>query len=402
MSSTALVLTLVVLLSLYLCYGIIDGLQRRWQQRQQQRRLPLVVSRIRRQQDMLKIWLRHAEDQQLPTARAGQHILLFGQDLQGKAVSRAYSLVQDNQQRQYYLLAIKAEANGRFSQALWQTLSVGDQLQSSYPKGHFLLRHDWRHRCKQWLPALLRPRWLRGRPLVLVGGGIGITPMLAMAQQAIRQQRPVWLCYQARTAQDLLWHRYLQRLPGLHYRPILSQPAPDWQGGRGRITARQLIAMAGLKADYYLCANADMVQSLEQELRQAGVQRCYHELFSAAHSKNSFALQLDQLQADSLGHSSVLDALLAAGIQVPYDCRGGSCGQCRLKLVSGQCQTVLQPEFELAADEILSCCMQAQSPLQLAFCQPESSAEDAQVTTAQQRPRYPDDAGKFPQSSPTT
>ncbi len=115
----------------------------------------------------------------------------------------------------------------------------------------------------------------------------------------------------------MLWHRYLQRLPGLHYRPILSQAAADWQGGRGRVTARQLIALAGLKADYYLCANADMVQSLEQELRQAGVKRCYHELFSAAHSKNSFALQLGPHQADSLGHSSVLDTILAAGVQVP-------------------------------------------------------------------------------------
>ncbi len=85
--------------------------------------------------------------------------------------------------------------------------------------------------------------------------------------------------------------------------------------------------------------------------------------FSAAHSKNSFALQLGPHQADSLGHSSVLDALLAAGMQVPYDCRGGSCGQCRLKLLSGQCQMVLPAEYELAADEILSCCMQAQSPL---------------------------------------
>lgn len=402
MSSTALVLTLVVLLSVYLCYGIMDGLYRRWQQRQQQRRLPLVVSRIRRQQDMLKIWLRHAKNQQLPTARAGQHILLFGQDLQGKAVSRAYSLVQDNRQQQYYLLAIKAEAKGRFSQALFLSLQLGDQLQSSYPKGHFLLRHDWLHSCKMLLPALLRPGWLRSRPLVLVGGGIGITPMLAMAQQAIRQQRPVWLYYQARTAQDLLWHRYLQRLPGLHYRPILSQPAADWQGGRGRVTARQLIALAGLKADYYLCANAEMVQSLEQELRQAGVRRCYHELFSAAHSKNSFVLQLGQLQADSLGHSSVLDALLAAGVQVPYDCRGGSCGQCRLKLLSGHCQAVLQPEFELAADEILSCCMQAQSPLQLAFCQTESIAEDAPAPLDQQRPCHPDETGKLPLSSQTT
>jgi ferredoxin-NADP reductase len=372
LSSTTMILTLVVLLSLYVIYGVLDGLQRRWQQYQQRQRLTLVVSRVRRQQDMVKIWLRHPQGDALPAARAGQHILLFGNDQQGKAVSRAYSLVHDCQHRHYYVLAIKAQSQGRLSQALFQTVTAGDKLQCSRPKGHFLLRQDWRHVLTRCIPVRYRPRYFKARPLVLVGAGIGITPMLAMAVQALRQERPVMLFYQARTVADLLWHRHLQRLPGLDYRPILSQPNIDWPGARGRITAALLIAQAGIDAHYYLCAQAQMVMDLEHDLRQAGVRHCYHELFSAAHSTQSFPLQLGAQQADSLGHRSVLDALLAANAQIPYDCRGGSCGQCRLKLISGHCQQVLAAEFEHAEDEILACCVQATSPLQLGFCQSES------------------------------
>lgn len=386
MSSTTIILALVLLLSLYLAYGIADGLQRRWRQWQQRQRLTLVVSRVRRQQDMLKIWLRHPAGQALPSAKAGQHILLYGKDLKGQPLSRAYSLVQDSKRRHHYLLAVKAEPDGRMSQALFQTLKAGDHLHSSWPKGHFLLRTRWQQTLNKYLPKQWRPRCLRGRPLVLIGGGIGITPMLAMALQALRQQRPVMLCYQARTEKDLLWHRYLQRLPGLDYRPVLSQPHNDWPGARGRVTAQLLIALAGTDADYYLCAKAEMVENLERDLRQAGVRHCYHELFSAAHSKQSFTLQLGQQQADSLGHSSVLDALLAAGAQIPYDCRGGSCGQCRLRLIAGHCQPVLPAECELAADEILACCMQATSPLTLAFCHEQDTEVIAEIGNSSHQP----------------
>jgi ferredoxin len=226
---------------------------------------------------------------------------------------------------------------------------------------------------------------LPAKPLVLVGAGIGLTPMLAMAIQAIQQRRPVMLCYQARTTADLLWHRHLQRLPGLDYRPILSQPDTDWPGARGRLTAALLIAQAGIDAHFYLCAPAEMVMSLEQDLRQAGVKHCNHELFSAAHSTQSFPVQLGRLQTDSLGHRSVLDALLAVKAQVPYDCRGGSCGQCRLKLISGHCHQVLAAEFEPDEGEILACCVQAASPLQLDYCQSRSFEVVSEPTQEQRQ-----------------
>lgn len=354
----------ILLLALYLLYGVLDGLTRRLQQHRARQQPELQVSRVRRQGQIIKIWLRHPQGLLLPSAKAGQHLLVSALDQQGNKVSRAYSLLSDCAQRRYYQLAIKAEAEGRLSQTLFLQLKAGDSLVCSWPKGHFTL-------SKPWLLALRRWLWPTSiKPVVLVAGGIGITPLLAMVFAALRQRRKVQLWYQARTNQDLLFASMLRRLPGLTFVPVLSKPQPGWQGQSGRISAAKLLQHADPQSQFYLCANTEMVAELEQQLRAAGVKHCYHELFSAAHSKDNFAIELDGKTASSLGHSSVLDALLSAGVKVPYDCRGGSCGQCRLTLLGGNCKTVLAPEFAMAGDEILSCCVQANSPLQLAFSQP--------------------------------
>lgn len=364
----------ILLLALYLVYGVLDGLKRRWQQHRSRQQLALQVSRVRRQGQIIKIWLRQPQGLLLPRAQAGQHLLVSALDQQGKKVSRAYSLLSDCSQRRYYQLAIKAEAEGRLSQSLFLQLKAGDPLLCSWPKGHFTLSQPWLLALRRWLwPTSIKP-------LVLVAGGIGITPLLAMVFSALRQRRKVQLWYQARTKQDLLFASLLRRLPGLTFVPVLSQPGSDWQGQSGRINAALLLQHADPQSEFYLCANAIMVAELEQQLRAAGVEHCYHELFSAAHSNKNFAIELDGKTAQSLGHSSVLDALLSSGVKVPYDCRGGSCGQCRLTLLGGSCKTVLAPEFTIADNEILSCCVQASSPLQLAFSQPQHTNPSSAIT----------------------
>jgi ferredoxin-NADP reductase len=321
-----------------------------WQQRQQQRlhlpSLRLRVSRLRRQRQYLQLTLVAADARPLPSGRAGQHIQLFGTDAAGQAVSRAYSLAQDCHHNQYYRLVIKSEPGGRLSPQLFQRLQVGDVLHTSPPKGHFVLKRS-------------------RKPLVLVAGGVGITPMLAMVYQALRSRRPVTLVYQACSAADLLFHRLLSRLPGLHYLPVLSQPDASWHGERGRINAAQLLALGGHQASYYCCANAAMTAQLSTELAEAGV-TLHFELFSAAATQQSCLLQYGEISADSAGFSSVLDALNSAGAGIPSDCRGGSCGLCKKRLIKGEVIQMLDPAAPLAAGEVLTCCIQAKTALLLA------------------------------------
>ncbi len=316
-------------------------------QQQDQRRLRLIVCRVRRQGQSVLLTLRTADSSKLPKALPGQHLLLFCRDKDGKPVSRAYSLCHDTKQRHYYRLAIKAEPHGRLSAPLVAGVAVGDSIVSSWPRGHFLLKTN-------------------RSPLVLIAAGVGITPMLAMAYRAIRQQRPVTLWYQARTLNDLYFHRLLRRLPGLDYRPILSQPAVDWLGARGRITADNILAHTQTDSDFYCCASASMTDQLTQALRQQGKQ-LHYELFSAPASAESFTITMGTISADSAGYASVLDALNQVGAQIPFDCRGGSCGLCKKRLISGEVKQVLEAATALKSDEVLTCCIQAKSALELAI-----------------------------------
>ncbi len=313
--------------------------------RQHQPALTLCVSRVRRQSRYLQLTLVAADGRTLPKARAGQHIQLFGTDAAGQPVCRAYSLAQDCRHSHFYRLVIKAEAGGRLSGQLFNTVRAGDLLQASLPKGHFVL---------------FRSR----KPLVLIAGGVGITPMLAMVYQALRQRRRVTLIYQARTAADLLFHRLFSRLAGLHYLPVLSQPTPDWLGGHGRISAAQLLAIGGRSASYYCCANAAMTEQLSNDLAKAGV-TLHYELFSAGATKQSCLLQYRDISTDSAGFCSVLDALNSAGAGIPSDCRGGSCGLCKKRLLKGEVIQMLDPATPLAAGEVLTCCIQAKTTLLL-------------------------------------
>ncbi|WP_337842908.1 iron-sulfur cluster-binding domain-containing protein [Rheinheimera sp.] len=338
---------LVFALSLLALFWLGRGLWWHWYEPYAEaRRLNLQLYRVKRQGAYLKLWLRHPEGALLPKARAGQHLLLYGTDLAGKAVSRAYSIASDCSQRRYYQLVVKAEPDGRLSQALFQKAEALDTVLCSYPRGHFSLKP--------------------GRaPVVLVAAGVGITPLLAMALQAIRQRRQVTLVYQARNQADLLFYPMLRRLPAFTLVPCLSQPEAGWAGRAGRIDAGLLFKLGGAFAQYYFCCKALMTEKLICDLSILGAHQCFNEPFSAAASIQSFSIEMDGHQADSMGQRSVLDALIAASVPLSYDCKGGSCGLCKVRVVSGEYKQVLDAAVHCGDDEVLACCIQPTSALVL-------------------------------------
>ncbi len=345
-------LVLIALLCFFLLPAIhlvrwsVQAIQHRREQQLHQPSLHLRVSRVRRQRRYLQLTLVAADGQKLPPARAGQHIQLFGTDAAGQPVSRAYSLAQDCRHSHFYRLVIKAETGGRLSSQLFDTVQAGDLLQSSQPKGHFVLTRS-------------------RRPLVLVAAGVGITPMLAMALQGLRQRRPVTLVYQARTEADLLFQRWLSRLAHLRFIPVLSQPDASWSGETGHINAGRLLQLCGYQGDYYCCAAAQMTAQLKQDLALAG-KTLQAELFAAAASQQELSIRYRDIQASAAGFSSVLDALNSAGACIPSDCRGGSCGLCKKRLIQGEVIQMLDPAAPLHSGEVLTCCIQAKTALVLA------------------------------------
>jgi len=169
---------------------------------------------------------------------------------------------------------IKRYPGGRFSSLLEGALAVGDELQVTGPYGAFTLRAS------------------SDRPIVMIGGGAGMAPILALLRQmaASGNERPVVFYYGARTERDLFHHREIaelaERLPKLRFVPCLSEAWPeDWvdrpagradgPGGDTGLVTEVLERRENALADHdiYLCGPPPMIDAALAMLESAGVPR---------------------------------------------------------------------------------------------------------------------------------
>jgi ferredoxin-NADP reductase len=361
-------LSLIALLCLgFIAWLTADGLRaiirrRRTEQARKPRRLR-VVRREEVAGELLCLQLVAARGKALPAFSPGQHLLLSAPaGKNGKRIQRAYSLAAWNRHPDCYELGIKLEPQGAMSQWLWQHLPAGAEIESSLPQGHFVVEPG-------------------SGTLVLIGGGIGITPMRAMLHEALSQQRPVILFHLARNAATLLYHREFAALATTHltfrYWPQLSRPDASWPGACGRINAAQICTQLAQPetADFYLCAGNEMMASLRQELQSRGIadDRIHSEAFGANFGAGQSGLSLAIKHGKTTqtiitaGEPSLLATLEANDLEVPAECRAGSCGQCLAILEAGKIDWLAQPEFSVGPQQFLPCICAARSNLSIAL-----------------------------------
>jgi ferredoxin-NADP reductase len=305
-----------------------------------------------------------------------------------EAVTRCYSL-SDGPRSDGYRISIKrapAPGNsshppGRSSNFFHDHVQMDSLLQVRAPAGHFYLdRSD--------------------APIVLLGGGIGITPMLSMVTWCLAEQpeREVWLFYGARHPQELMAQAQLEALAdshsNLHLHFCLSDDKQelvpnDKYHRRGRIDIHLLRLLLPLKPyHFYLCGPTPMLESLVPALEDWGVPdaRIHFEAFgpasvprkgrplepdSTAPTKAvdsavmvTFAKSGKQLQWQPAG-GSLLDFAEAHGIAVNSGCRAGSCGSCQTTIEKGEVRYARAPDFDPDAGTCLLCVCTPQTPLVL-------------------------------------
>lgn len=362
----ALLLAALSLLALAVIAGLtVDGLlaiarRRRAEQARRPRRLR-VAERREVGGELLCLKLVAADGQPLPAFAAGQHLLLAAPaGRNGATIRRAYSLAAWQPAPSAYELGIKREAQGAMTQWLWQHLQPGSEIDAAPPQGSFVLDAT-------------------PEPLVLIGGGIGITPMRAMLHAALAAGRPVTLFQLARERAGLLYAEEFAALAGRHphftYWPQLSRPAADWGGARGRIDAVQIIhVLGGTAGRFYLCAGNAVMDALQAGLIGQGVAPAaiHREAFGAAGVAGQSGLRLAVEQGGrqqvfaTAGEPTLLAALEANAVELPAECRAGSCGRCAVRLAEGEVDWLVHPEHAVGAGEILPCVCAARSDLRLA------------------------------------
>ncbi|QPF85831.1 pyridoxamine 5'-phosphate oxidase family protein [Bradyrhizobium genosp. L] len=306
--------------------------------------------------------------------RAGQHLpirlSLPGSD---KPVFRTYTLSVAPSDGMY---RISVKRDGVVSRHLHDNIHVGDIIEARAPDGAFTI--DAREK----------------RPAVLLAGGVGITPMLAMLRHVVyeglrtRGIRPTVLVQAAHTKQDRAFGRELQQLAeaaggAVRIVRVLGNVEEAEQGAdydaAGRIDMALLSRVLPFNDyDFYLCGPPQFTQSLYDGLRSHNIadDRIHAEAFgpSSLLRKPDLTKAVPQRRppattavAVAFTESSkearwtpeagtLLELAEARGLNPPFSCRAGNCGSCRTRLLTGAVTYLKEPTAEVADDEVLICC----------------------------------------------
>ncbi len=308
--------------------------------------------------------------------RAGQHLVVRAM-LDGEEIRRTYSISSDPVERELWI-TVKRVDGGLFSQHAHATLMEGASIEAMRPTGRFVAPDDGGD----------------GRTYLAIAAGSGITPVMGLIRHVLAREpnSRFTLIYGNRSVDSIIFReaiddlkdRYLGRLAVLH---VLSRDTEaDVPLLSGRIDGdkvRQLLPLVGppLSIDHvYLCGPGDLIKGSRKALLDAGVAReCIHfEYFRAGSESVSRRLPVPKAAEvaplagaeviavlDGARHvfrvpegGLVVDAALAAGVRVPYSCKGGMCCTCRAKLVEGEVTMVrnfsLEP-WEIEGGFVLTC-----------------------------------------------
>ena len=266
----------------------------------------------------------------LPAFRAGAHILVTP----FPGLTRPYSLVNDPGDRSRYLIGVKRELNGRGgSSAMHTHLREGGTVRIGAPRNNFALRPDG-----------------PGRRLLLAGG-IGVTPLLSMAQVLAREGRDFELHYFARSNaeiafRDLILEGGWSDRIAYHYGlapPLLTETLHDILRGGGHSA--------------YLCGPNPFMDAVRHCADAAGwpadalvLERFSGDVPALTAGEGAFVLRLARSGLDLVVPSdrSIVEVIREAGIEIQTSCEQGVCGTCVTEVIEGELE---HHDLFLSSDE---------------------------------------------------
>jgi uncharacterized protein len=275
---------------------------------------------------------------------------------------RCYSL-SERPREDFYRVTVKRVEGGRASSYFHRELRAGAVLQVEAPQGAFFLDPT------------------DDAPLVLVGAGIGTTPIVSIAAALVHRgdTRPVYVFMGFRSSREHPFRVRMEELATaaagtLKLDVSYSRPLPGDRLGHeyshaGRVdVARLRRVLPSNNFRFYVCGPAAMMESLVPALLQWGVpaEHVHYEAFGPA-SVNGLggrsASTPCEVQFARSGKSlhwtgeqaSLLELAEQGGVRLDSGCRAGSCGQCRVLLAAGRVTHAKPPGVELVEGECLVC-----------------------------------------------
>lgn len=280
----------------------------------------------------------------LPAFEAGAHVDFH---LAGGLV-RSYSIYTDAKDKQRYGFGVLLETQSKGGSQAMHALQVGAVVSISAPKNLFPLVQATEH--------------------LLLAGGIGITPILSMAQQLTRQGQVFALHYAARSKStaaflDLLANSGFAAQVHHHF----DDGAPEQQ-----LNLAAVLAQPQAGKHLYVCGPQGLIDAALRQAEQLGwaKENVHYELFGAqvvqleGDQSFSVVLQSTGQTLEVPADKTVIQVLHAAGIDVPIACEQGVCGTCLTRVLSGvpdHRDMYLTPEEQAANDQFTPCCSRSKT-----------------------------------------
>jgi vanillate O-demethylase ferredoxin subunit len=243
-----------------------------------------------------------------------------------------------------YRIAVKREPQSRGGSSAMHQLVQGDQLRIGAPRNHFEMDHS-------------------GAPAVLVGGGIGITPLLSMAHAMLADGRPFTLHYFTRSMAHTAFHAELSAPSFAGKVSFHYATEPD----QVRAYLRKVLWHHDDDAQLYLCGPRPFMDMVQDTASATWTPEAVHlEYFGAnpnalAGAMDSFTVRLarsgGEYRVDA--GQSIVEALAAHGIAIETSCEQGVCGTCLTGVLEGlpDHRDVFLTDAEKAGGDKLCACV---------------------------------------------
>uniref|UniRef100_UPI000D3769F7 PDR/VanB family oxidoreductase n=1 Tax=unclassified Variovorax TaxID=663243 RepID=UPI000D3769F7 len=293
--------------------------------------------------------LRSADGAPLPPFAPGAHLGVQVMQANGHAGQRAYSLARPHGSDGHgdrYEIAVLHEPQGAGGSAWMHGLAEGAVLAAQAPRNDFALHAG-------------------SAPPLLLAGGIGITPLLCMARALAGEGRPFEFVYATRSEAATAYLHEVRALGG-----IVVHDGGDPARG---LDLRSLLAVPAPGRHLHVCGPRGMVQAVVDTARALGWpdDQVHFELFAGAlEQAGDAAFEVRTLRSGKTltvpPGQSLLDVLIAAGLDPLYDCRQGDCGVCAVDVAEGvpdHRDHNLSPREKAGGKTLCTCVSRAKTPL---------------------------------------
>jgi dimethylamine monooxygenase subunit B len=278
------------------------------------------------------------DGQPMPIFSGGAHVVVAFHTQDGLRHT-PYSLMSTpGDQTGFEISVLRVEKSRGGSHFLHDKLKVGDEVLLTQPVNLF-------------------PIDQRGKKHLLFAGGIGITPFMAMMEQLTGEGQTFELHYAIRDRHHGAYWQDLQAKYGARVKIYVDQE-------KTFIPLDAVLGNQPLGTHAYVCGPSGMIDAVLGKARALGwpEQNLHSERFLAPPPGDAFKAVLTRSQKSiTVGtHQSILEAVEASGVDAPYMCRGGACGQCETNVVSCQGELLhndiyLEPEDKASGKKIMIC-----------------------------------------------